>query len=105
MKEDELNINIGKTTPMVSITPMPEISLNNAHLNYSYHRKHKKIVESKKYKIKIELSIISSNSEEWSDEYSDDEHETTEEDEGDELEKEIRKDDMDVDNMFKQCFC
>lgn len=104
MKKNDININIEKTTPIISITPIPEIYLNKANLDYKYKKRDRPKIQNKKYKITIELSIISSNSEEWSDEYNDVEHETTD-DSDDEFQKEIKKDDIDVENMFKQCFC
>ncbi len=104
MNQDDININIQKTTPIYSITPLPEISLNKAHLNYTYKKRDRPKIQNKKYKITIQLEIISSDSGEYSDEYDDAEHETND-DEDDELQKEIKRDDADVENMFKNCFC
>ena len=50
-------------TPITSVTPSPELELRKAYLNYRDTRKDRK---KQKYKIKIMLEVVSSNSEEFS---------------------------------------
>ena len=50
-------------TPITSVTPSPELELCKAYLNYRDTRKDRK---KQKYKIKIMLEVVSSNSEEFS---------------------------------------
>ena len=50
-------------TSITSVTPSPELELCKAYLNYRDTRKDRK---KQKYKIKIMLEVVSSNSEEFS---------------------------------------
>ncbi len=52
-------------TPITSVTPSPELELCKAYLNYRDTRKDRK---KQKYKIKIMLEVVSSDSGEFSTE-------------------------------------
>ena len=56
------------TTPITSVTP-DHLELFRCYLQYrDIKQQLKKYKKQPRYKIKIELSVISSNSEEWSNE-------------------------------------
>ena len=91
------------TTPITSISP-PDLELWKAYLTYrDVKQQLKKYKKQPRYKIKIELSVISSNSEEWSNEDLTSESETEEQPEPEFTDDELQKDTEDVENSLKKC--
>ena len=91
------------TTPITSITP-DHLELFKAYLQYrDIKQQLKKYKKQPRYKIKIELSVISSNSEEWSNEDLTSESETEEQPEPEFTDDELQKDTEDVENSLKKC--
>ena len=93
------------TTPITSVTP-DDLQLFRCYLQYrDIKQQLKKCKKQPRYKIKIELSVISSNSEEWSneDELDESENETDEHTEPEFTDDDVQKDTEDVENSFKKC--
>ena len=92
------------TTPITSISP-PDLELWKAYLTYrDVKQQLKKYKKQPRYKIKIELSVISSNSEEWSNEDElESQSETEEHTEPEFTDDEVQKDTEDVENSLKKC--
>ena len=91
------------TTPITSISP-PDLELWKAYLTYrDVKQQLKKYKKQPRYKIKIELSVISSNSEEWSNEDLTSENETEQIDPPEFTDDEVQKDTEDVENSLKKC--
>ena len=93
--------NTDNMTDITSVTP-PDIELWKAYLTYrDVKQQLKKYKKQPRYKIKIELSVISSSSEEWNNE---DEigSETEEIDPPEFTDDEVQKDTEDVENSFKK---
>ena len=93
-----------KTTEITSITP-DHLELFKAYLQYrDVKQQLKKYKKQPRYKIKIELSVISSNSEEWSNEDElESQSETEEIDPPEFTDDEVQKDTEDVENSLKKC--
>lgn len=99
-----------KTTEVTSITPN-DLELFRCYLQYRDIKKQQQQNnrnKPKKYRITIELDVISSNSEEYSEAYS--ENETDEQTEpeftDDDVQKDgddVQKDTEDVENSLKNC--
>lgn len=92
------------TTPITSISPS-DIELFKVYLQYRSIKdeiEKKKREKPKKYRITIELDVISSNSEEYSHEDP-----STDEDEDPPSfsDDEVQKDDTDIENQFKNACC
>ena len=95
--------NDDKTTPITSIAP-DHLELFKAYLTYrDVKQQLKKYKKQPRYKIKIELSVISSNSEEWSNEDLTSESETEEIDPPEFTDDDVQKDTEDVENSLKKC--
>jgi hypothetical protein len=96
--------SIDTTTPITSISPS-DLELFKVYLQYRSIKDEiakKKRENPKKYRITIELDVISSNSGEYSHEDP-----TTDEDEDppDFSDDEVQKDDEDIENQFKNACC
>ena len=88
--------NDDKTTEITSIAP-DHLELFKAYLTYrDVKQQLRKYKKQPRYKIKIELSVISSNSEEWSNEDLTSENETDEQTEPEFTDDDVQKDDDDV---------
>ena len=96
--------NNGTTTPITSVTP-DDLQLFRCYLQYrDIKQQLKKYKKQPRYKIKIELSVISSNSEEWSNEDElESQSETEEQPEPEFTDDEVQKDTEDVENSLKKC--
>lgn len=77
MKEDNMKQDTKNTTPITSVTP-ENIELIKAVLQYRELKKQHIVRKNPKYKIKIDLEVISSNSEEYSNEEDDADNEESE---------------------------
>ena len=94
--------NNDTTTPMISITP-PDVELWKAYLQYrDVKQQLKRYKKPQKYKITIELSIVESDSAEYSAE-DELESETEEIDPPEFTDDEVQKDTEDVENSLKKC--
>jgi hypothetical protein len=92
MKEDNTKQD---TTPITSVTP-DHLELIKAYLEYQELKKQQIVRKNPRYKIRIELDVVSSNSEEYSDEDdADDEESDFSNEEFEEIEKIVR---------IKKCF-
>ena len=94
--------NTDKTAEITSITPN-DLELFRCYLQYrDIKKQQRRNTKPKKYRITIELDVISSNSEEYSHEDP-----TTDEDEQPPSfsDDEIQKDDEDIQNQFKNACC
>lgn len=94
---------VDNTTPITSITPN-DLELFRCYLQYRDIKKQQKKNnrnKPKKYRITIELDVISSNSEEYSEAYS--ENETDENSEPEFTDDELQKDTEDIENSLKKC--
>ena len=92
-----------KTTEITSISPN-DLELFRCYLQYRDIKKQQKQNnrnKPKKYRITIELDVISSNSEEYSEAYS--ENETDEHTEPEFTDDDVQKDTEDVENSLKKC--
>ena len=92
------------TTPITSISP-PDLELWKAYLQYrDVKQQLKKYKKQPRYKIKIELSVISSNSEEYSvEDEMESQSETEQIDPPEFTDDEVQKDTEDVENSLKKC--
>ena len=92
------------TTPMISITP-PDVELWKAYLQYrDVKQQLKRYKKPQKYKITIELSIVESDSAEYSAEDElESQSETEEQPEAEFTDDESQKDTEDVENSLKKC--
>ena len=94
--------NDDKTTPITSIAP-DHLELWKAYLTYhDVKQQLKKYKKPQKYKITIELSIVESDSAEYSAE-DELESETEEIDPPEFTDDELQKDTEDVENSLKKC--